>query len=110
MIKNKKIMINIMELIKIIDEIKEDEDNINEGSMTDREYEIIMNYIDNIIKEIEKEEMNKEEILLCEIIDYMIYLEKNKKYEKWNKGYFKTLKRKIKNFSREYTKNHWSWY
>lgn len=50
--KNKDIYINLMELIKIIDRLKEEEDDMNEGAITDREYEHIMYFINLILKNI----------------------------------------------------------
>lgn len=54
--------------------------------------------------------MNKEERLLCNLVQYMQYLEDYKKSYKWNYGYFRKLKKLLKAFSKEYTKNRWGWY
>lgn len=53
--------------------------------------------------------MNKEELLFCELVDYMRYLEDSKKSYNWNIAYFIKLKKLLKAFGREYTKNHWGW-
>lgn len=54
--------------------------------------------------------MNKEEILLCELVQYLKYLEDYKKSYNWNIVYFRKLRNLIKAFAKEYTKNHWGWH
>lgn len=53
--------------------------------------------------------MTNEEKLLCDLLEYFIYLDVSKKSFNWNLGYFRKLKRLLKAFCREYTKNHWGW-
>lgn len=47
----------------------------------------------------------KEYALLCDLLDYFLYLESNNKFDTWNKGYFRKLKHKLALFCDEYTKN-----
>lgn len=49
---NKDIFINLMELIKVIDRLKEEEDYMNEGAITDKEYNLLMFYFNNILKKL----------------------------------------------------------
>ena len=53
--------------------------------------------------------MTKEEKLLCELVEYFYYLDKNEKSFNWNIGYFKKLKKLLIAFLREYTANNWGW-
>lgn len=54
--------------------------------------------------------MNKEDRLLCELVQYIQYLEHNKKSYNWNIVYFRKLKKLLTAFVKEYTKNHWGWW
>lgn len=54
--------------------------------------------------------MNREEKLLCDLIDYFQYLDAYDKSYCWNRGYFRKLSKLLKAFVKEYTKNHWRWY
>lgn len=48
--KNKEIYINIMEIVKIIDRLYEDEEEMNEGALTESEYNTLMFYLNKILK------------------------------------------------------------
>lgn len=50
--------------------------------------------------------MSDEEKLFCDLVDYFIYLDCNKKSYCWNIGYFRKLKRLLQSFGREYMSNH----
>lgn len=47
----------------------------------------------------------KEYELLCDLLDYVLYLEYSNKSDNWNKGYFRKLKQKLSLFCDEYIKN-----
>lgn len=51
--------------------------------------------------------MPYEEKLFCELVNYFMYLEYNKKSYHWNIGYFKKLKKLLQAFGHEYIKNRW---
>lgn len=51
--------------------------------------------------------MNKEEKLLCDLVEYFVYLKVYNKSSNWNNGYFRKLDKLLKSFCMEYTKNHW---
>ena len=46
---------------------------------------------------------------LVALVDYIQYLDENKKYNYWNKGYFRKIKKLLKEFCLEYTKIYWGW-
>lgn len=54
--------------------------------------------------------MNREEKLLCDLIDYFKHLDASDKFYCCNRFYFRKLGKLLKAFVKEYTKNHWGWY
>lgn len=53
--------------------------------------------------------MNNLDKKLCNLVDYIQYLDENKKYNYWNKGYFRKIKKLLKEFCVEYAKEIWKW-